>query len=210
MAPTQPGGWKPATHPSPLQNCWQQQPSGAAANQGCWLWEATGTSCAGAGPDATDSCERTGGLPTITDLCERTRHLPRITDSCERTGGLSTASSAPLWSLYQMVKSTGTGFSFPPKLDKLKINELVRGKVKSSMLLSKKVTPFADFMSENITDTIRHGTEAVLEAWSCQKTGRRDTSMQLSGSAEVGAATPTVPLNYSSVCASRKAEADTS
>lgn len=83
---------------------------------------------------------------------------PGITDSCERTGGLSTASSAPPWSVYQMVKSTGTGFSFPPKLDKLESNELVRGKIKSSALLSKKKNPFADFLSENITNIIRCGT----------------------------------------------------
>lgn len=46
--------------------------------------------------------------------------------------------STPPRSLHQMVKSTGTAFSFPPKLDKLKSNELVRGKIKSSALLSKK------------------------------------------------------------------------
>lgn len=58
-----------------------------------------------------------------------------------------------------MVKSTGTGFSFPPKLDKLESNELVRGEIKSSVLLSKeKTNPFADFPSENITDIIRCGT----------------------------------------------------
>lgn len=62
--------------------------------------------------------------------------LVSLTCAKERTRDLNTASSALSWSLYQMVKSVGTGFSFPPKLDKLKSNELVRVKIKSSVLLS--------------------------------------------------------------------------
>lgn len=106
-------------------------PSAAGAKQGCCSWEATGT-----GKRLCWSRARYHRLGREEGVC-----LPGITNSCERTGGLSTASSAPLWSLYQMVKSTGTGFSFPPKLDKLESNELVRGKIKSSALLSKKNPP---------------------------------------------------------------------
>lgn len=59
--------------------------------------------------------------------------------------------------LYQMVKSTGTGFSFPPKLDKLKSNELVRGKI-NPVHFFQKAPPFTDFLSENITDITCWGT----------------------------------------------------
>lgn len=132
--PAQPLGWKQPALSSPPQNRWQQLPSGTGAHGAAGSGEVTGPAC---------GCAAAG---------------PGITASCERTGGLGTASSSPPWSLYQMVKSTGTGFSFPPKLDKLESNELVRGKIKSSALLSKRNNPFADFLSENITDIIRCGT----------------------------------------------------
>lgn len=140
MAPTQPLGWKLATIPLPLQNCWRQLPSGAGANRAAGSQQAVGTS------------ER--------PCWSRTWHRRLLR---EDWGGLSTPRSAPPCSLYQIVKSTGTGFSFPPKLDKLESNERVRGKIKSSTLLLKKTPkpkkpPFADFLSENITDIIRCGT----------------------------------------------------
>lgn len=98
---------------------------------------ATGSAGAGAGP--MDRA-RGGGLAGISDQASR-GGLPGLTNSGGSTGGLSTARSALLWSLYQRVKSTGTGFSFPPKLDKLESNELVRGKIKSSARLSNKTKP---------------------------------------------------------------------
>lgn len=59
--------------------------------------------------------------------------------------------------LYQMVKSAGTGFSFPPELDKLESNELVRRKI-NPVCSFQKAPAFTDFLSENITDITCCGT----------------------------------------------------
>lgn len=90
------------------------------------------------------------------------------------SGGAGTGPLSPVWGkergvsvsqallchgafLYQMVKSAGTGFSFPPKLDKLESNELVRGKINPEHSF-QKASPFTDFLSENITDITCCGT----------------------------------------------------
>lgn len=104
-------------------------PSGARANRADGSREGAGTASRGAG---TGPLKRTGVSVPQALLCH----------------GVF---------LYQMVKSTGTGFSFPQKLDKLESNELVRGKI-NPVCSFQKAPPFTDFLSENITDITCCGT----------------------------------------------------
>lgn len=110
--------------------------------------------------------------------------------------------------LYQMVKSRGTGFSFPPKLDKLKSNELVKGKI-NPVHSFQKAPPFTDFLSENITDVTCCGTWTILEAqdWLRIKSWTHPAALVLCRS---GCCHTCCFLNYSSLCASRKAKVNTS
>lgn len=133
MIPKQPLSWQQAVFPLPLQ-----LPSGARANRADGSREAAGISRHGAG---------TGPLPPL----------------WEKEPGVSVPHLLCCGAfLYQMVKSAGTGFSFPPKLDKLESNELVRGKI-NPVHSFQKAPPFTDFLSENITDITCCGTQTVLE-----------------------------------------------
>lgn len=75
----------------------------------------------------------------------------------ERARGSQYCQLCPAGKLCQMVKSSGTGFSFPPKLDKLESSELVRGKIKPRAH-SSKGKPFLCSLSEHNTDAMRCGT----------------------------------------------------
>lgn len=189
-------------HPSPREGWWYQSslsagsrpcfpclcsfPAvGARANRADGSWEAAGTSRHGAG---------TGPLPLLWEK-EPGVSVPHLL--CR--GAF----------LYQMVKSAGTGFSFPPKLDKLKSNELVRGKINPVHSL-QKAPPFywlpvwKHYWYHMLWYSDSFGGTGLAEDQ------KLDTSVRLLCSAGVGAATPAVLLNFSSLCASRKAKANTS
>lgn len=154
---------------------------------------------------------RTGGssfpaVPEQTGLMAPRREQGPASSSAE-TGPLS-----PVWEkelgvsvpqallchgafLYQMVKSAGTSFSFPPKLDKLESNELVRGKI-NPVRSFQKAPPF------QWLPVWKHYWYHML--WYLDNFGgtglaedqKLDTSVQLLCSAGVGAAAPAIVLNY--------------
>lgn len=186
MIPKQPLSWQQAMFPLPLQNWWQQLSSGARANRARAPGRQQGPASSGAG---------TGSLSLV----------------WEKEPGVSVPQALLCRGafLYQKVKSAGTGFSFPPKLDKLKSNELVRGKI--NPVHSFQTPPPLHWLP--VWKHYWYHTLWYLDNFGdtgLAKDQKLDTSVQLLCSAGVGAATPAVLLNYSPLCASRKAKANTS
>lgn len=91
----------------------------------------------------------------------------------ERSRGSQYCQLCPAGKLCQMVKSSGTGFSFPPKLDKLESSELVRGKIKPRARSSKgKPFLWLPVWTQYRCDALWY--QVALEAQGCYRIPRWD------------------------------------
>lgn len=94
-----------------LRNCWWQLSIGTGAKQGCWLLGGN----------------RDQQVPVLEPDLVSPTHVREL--------GVSVPKALLRVEPLPDLKICRDSFSFPPKLDKLKSNELVRRKIKSSALL---------------------------------------------------------------------------